>query len=110
MCRELKKFGCARKHALAKSGHSGVKKNSNRATGAPFYQRVTKQEQERVVEGPLQGETTWSGVVDARTCALTMSGGNDGKKVKTELSELGVCGNHQMRVGRAMGGSFEGSI
>jgi hypothetical protein len=50
------------------------------------------------------------GVVDARTCALTMSGGNDGKKMKTELSELGVCGNCQMRVGRVMGGSFEGSI
>ena len=68
MRREPKKIGYAREHALAKLGHSGVN------------QRIAKREQERVVGGPLQGETTWSGVVDARTCALTMSGGNDEKK------------------------------
>ena len=51
----------------------------------------------------------WLGIVDARTCALR---GNDGKKMKTEQLELGVCGNCQMRAGRAVGvhlrGLFEG--
>lgn len=106
MHRELKKIGCACERALTKLGHSGVKKIQTE----PLKLSLPESRQTRAGAGCRRSITGRDIVVGCSWCALTMSGGNDGKKMKTGLSELGVCGNCQMRVGRVMGGSFEGSI